>query len=87
MRENPKRAKRGSVYDRHSRKRWLVGTESPFGGNGTHVPCVHGCGTILSYETVQADRVIPGGSYARHNIQPSCGPCNIARGNNPNWKR
>lgn len=81
-----KKDKRGNSYDRHARKRWLLSPESGFGGNGKRVPCIHGCGTVLTYETIEADRIQPGGTYARTNVQPSCRPCNIERGNNPNWK-
>jgi hypothetical protein len=86
-RDNPRRVKRGNVYDRHARKRWLLSPESGFGGNGSTVMCIHGCGTKLDSDTVEADRIIPGDTYARHNIQPSCRPCNAARGNNTEWNR
>lgn len=86
-----KKDKRGSSYDKRARKRWLLGQIedrtlgwAPFGGDGTHVPCVH-CHKPLTVETVESDRIVPGGSYARSNVQPSCGPCNKERGNNPNW--
>jgi hypothetical protein len=48
-------------------------------GDGSRCRCVHGCGTVLTYETVEADRIIPGGSYRHENIQPACRPCNLAR--------
>lgn len=54
-------------------------------GNGTSCSCVH-CGELLLYNTVEADRIEPGGSYRRANVQPSCKPCNKARSNNPDWK-
>jgi len=46
--------------------------------------CVH-CGCELTYATLEADRIVPGGSYARVNVQASCRSCNIARGNNVHW--
>jgi hypothetical protein len=67
--------KRGSAHDRRRRKAWLLYMY----GDGTHADCVH-CGVQLDATTVEQDRIIPGGSYARNNIQPSCGPCNILRG-------
>jgi hypothetical protein len=67
--------KRGSAEDRRKRKRWLL----VIFGDGTTAPCTH-CGLELTYATLEQDRIIPGGSYARHNIQPSCAPCNILRG-------
>jgi hypothetical protein len=41
--------------------------------------------TLLSYETVQADRIVPGGSYRHENITPACGRCNIHRANKRGW--
>lgn len=76
--------KRGNNQDRKARKLWLLSVEK-FGGDGTHVFCVHGCQTLLDYETVQADRIEPGGSYRRDNVQPACFPCNVARSDNPKW--
>ncbi len=46
--------------------------------------CVH-CGEIQDYDSVQADRIKPGGSYRRENVQPSCAPCNRQRGDDPTW--
>ena len=76
--------KRGNSKDRAARKFWMLATW----GNGETCPCVHGCGTVLTYATVEADRIIPGalgGSYRRDNVQPACGPCNKSRSDNPNW--
>ena len=70
--------KRGKAADRRRRKQWML---AKF-GDGTRCDCVH-CGKGLEFKTIEADRIIPGGSYARVNIQPSCRPCNIRRGNSP----
>jgi 5-methylcytosine-specific restriction endonuclease McrA len=77
--------KRGSSRDRKARKLWLLGAVedrklgfAPFGGNGETVPCVF-CDRSLTYATVEADRKVAGGSYARNNVQPACRPCNLAR--------
>lgn len=70
--------KRGSNRDRRARKIWML---SHF-GNGGECPCTH-CGIALTYETVEADRIVPGGSYRRDNVQPSCRDCNEIRGNSP----
>lgn len=70
--------KRGSSADRRRRKTWMLA----YYGDGTHVDCVH-CGRELTFTTVEADRIIPGGSYARVNVQPSCAPCNMLRGDSP----
>jgi hypothetical protein len=71
---------RGSSKDRAARKVWMLGHF----GDGTHVDCQH-CGAQLDKATVQADRIIPGGSYRRSNIQPACGGCNVRRGANRCW--
>ena len=73
--------KRGSAKDRRARKQWLLDAY----GNGSTVPCVH-CNNSLDFGTVEQDRIIPGGSYARTNIQPSCSRCNKLRGTDVSWK-
>lgn len=71
---------RGNSTDRANRKVWML---FEF-GNGEYVLCVH-CNTTLTYDTVEADRIVPGGSYARCNVQPACRRCNAARSNNDAW--
>jgi hypothetical protein len=75
--------KRSNSYARRARKVWMLTVEK-FGGDGTHVNCVH-CSRQLDSKTVEADRIIPGGNYRRDNIQPSCRSCNARRGNDPDW--
>lgn len=70
--------KRGKAIDRRKRKVWMLWRF----GDGNTAPCVH-CGKGLDFTTIEADRIIPGGPYARSNVQPSCRPCNIRRGNSP----
>lgn len=72
--------KRGNNIDRANRKVWLL---IEF-GNGEYVRCVH-CGDVLTYDTLEADRIVPGGSYRRDNVQPACRKCNASRSNNPEW--
>lgn len=76
--------RRGNNTDRKNRKLWMLSPEAGFGGDNKHVNCVH-CGTKVDYETVEADRIEPGGTYRRSNVQPSCRPCNIKRSDNPYW--
>jgi hypothetical protein len=76
--------KRGSAAARRARKAWFLSPLSGFGGNGETVPCVH-CQTELAFEDIEADRIVPGGSYRRENVQPSCRPCNIARSDDSTW--
>lgn len=72
--------KRGSTKNRKARKFWMLATW----GNGISCPCVH-CDELLTYETVEADRIVPGASYRRENVQPSCRACNLARSNDEAW--
>jgi hypothetical protein len=72
--------KRGSAASRRKRKAWLLATY----GDGVTCTCTH-CPTVLDFATIEADRIIPGGSYRRDNIQPACRACNLARSNNVNW--
>jgi hypothetical protein len=50
-----------------------------FGGDGSEVDCYWKCGRKLNVYIVEADRIVPGGSYRRDNIVPACRPCNLAR--------
>jgi hypothetical protein len=74
---------RGSSADRRSRKVWLLATYDPDLGPD-EARCAFGCGTILTLETVTVDRHptpgAHGGTYARDNIRPACGPCNSTHG-------
>lgn len=47
-------------------------------GDGVTCPCTW-CELPVTVATVTADRLIPGGPYARWNIVPSCQPCNFGR--------
>ena len=76
--------KRGNSSDRRARKLWMLSDRAPFGGTGTTVRCVH-CGCELDYDTVEADRIVPGGSYRRDNVQPACRDCNADRSNRSEW--
>lgn len=50
----------------------------------TKCACVH-CGDLLTFETVEADRIIPGGTYRWENVQPACRRCNLQRSDNADW--
>lgn len=70
---------RGSAASRRARKAWLL----EWYGDGETAPC-YSCAVPLEYATLEADRIIPGilgGTYARGNIRPACGPCNRRTGN------
>ena len=70
--------RRGNNRDRARRKLWLLASF----GDGFEATCYH-CPRLLNYDTVEADRIVPGGSYRRDNIIPSCRACNARRGNRP----
>ena len=72
---------RGSATSRRARKAWMLATW----GDGTKCPCVH-CEAMLDFATVEADRVQPGGPYARWNVQPACRACNLARSDDASWE-
>lgn len=72
--------KRGNSTDRRRRKLWML----LHFGDGNSAPCTH-CGVALNYSSIEADRIIPGGSYRRDNVQPACRDCNLSRSNNPDW--
>jgi hypothetical protein len=72
--------RRGNSYDRARRKERMLNEY----GDGKTVECTH-CGVKCDWDTVESDRKDPGGTYAFHNVQPSCGPCNRARGDDPTW--
>jgi hypothetical protein len=76
--------KRGNAANRRARKVWFLSPVAGFGGNGETVPCVH-CQCELAFADIEADRIIPGGSYRRENVQPSCRPCNIERSDDASW--
>lgn len=76
--------KRGNAAARRARKHWLLSQPQWQDASKGTVPgescmCVFQCGTVLTYATVEADRIIAGGSYRRGNVQPACRPCNLAR--------
>lgn len=80
MSKRPGGEKRGSAASRRARKTWMLVTW----GDGARCPCVH-CGAALTFATVEADRIVPGGPYRRANVQPACRACNLSRSNNVTW--
>lgn len=73
--------KRGNASQRRARKSFLLREW----GNGSFCPCIY-CGVSLDSASVEADRIIPGGSYGRHNVIPACRACNVARLDKSLWK-
>jgi hypothetical protein len=73
----------GSSYNRRARKQWLL----DHFGDGVEAKCVLACSpaceVTVTIASIWVDRIVPGcegGTYARGNIQPSCGPCNMSHG-------
>jgi|SRR3954470_16237167 5-methylcytosine-specific restriction endonuclease McrA len=83
-RQETKDDRRGSTRNRRARKQWML----THYGNGHRCQCTY-CPVTLTYDTVQADRIVPGtqgGTYRRENVTPACGPCNRARSDNAEWR-
>lgn len=94
-----KNDKRGNSTDRRRRRDWVMASFAPFcldhaetgcdkrtceACDETKVACVH-CGELITAGEMEVDRIVPGGTYGRTNIQPACRPCNGARSNNVDW--
>jgi hypothetical protein len=72
--------KRGSSTDRRRGKERLL----TLYGNGTQVRCVW-CRRLLTFRTVESDRIVPAGPYRFNSILPACRPCNTRRQQQPAW--
>jgi 5-methylcytosine-specific restriction endonuclease McrA len=65
-------------------------------GEGEPACRCYRCGQLLTVETLEVDRIVPGcrktaeypngGTYVRKNIRPACGPCNRITGNQLRWE-
>lgn len=99
VRGSSNRNDRGSAEQRRKRKAWLMETYRAdvdtqhgdflgIGGGvalGSGVPACrcYRCGSLLTFDTMTVDRIIPGckgGTYRRTNIRPACGDCNSETG-------
>jgi hypothetical protein len=76
--------KRGNVYDRRHRRRWLLEEFDPdLGPNRTRCHLFGLSDHCLGYVdalTLTVDRIEPGGTYAHDNIRPACKPCQNLQG-------
>ena len=75
--------KRGSNRDRAARRSWLLTEYDPELGPGRarcRLKLATDCVRIVDEVTLRVDRIQPGGSYRRTNIQPSCPPCSDRQG-------
>lgn len=75
--------KRGNSYDRRRRKLWLLATfDQDLGPDKCRcwLDLAEGCRVELDIHTITVDRIDPGGTYARPNIQPACRVCQNTQG-------
>lgn len=75
--------KRGSAKDRARRRCWLLthfDTDLGPGRARCHLKISPDCHRIVDEVTLSVDRKVMGGTYARHNIQPACKPCQDRQG-------
>lgn len=89
--------RRGNSRDRARRRAWLLDAYADDDLAPGTVRCQLGVSTFclgtVTAETLTVDRVDPGGTYARYNIQPACRPCQctqgalITRARREEWRR
>ena len=75
--------KRGNNRDRRRRKIWMLATfDKDLGPDKArcHLRLADRCRGVMDYHTVTADRINPGGTYARANVRPACAPCQNLQG-------
>lgn len=75
--------KRGNNRDRQRRRTWLLTEFDQDLGPGRarcHLKLAVTCIRIVDEVTLSVDRIEQGGTYARHNIQPACKPCQDRQG-------
>lgn len=75
--------KRGNSRDRARRRAWLLATfDADLGPDRARcwLDLSPVCLQEVDARTLTVDRIRPGGSYSRGNIQPACRPCQIHQG-------
>jgi 5-methylcytosine-specific restriction endonuclease McrA len=75
--------RRGSNRNRRQRKVWLLATFDPDLGPDKARCALRlsaACAEVVTFGTVTADRIDPGGTYRRENVQPACRPCQNTQG-------
>lgn len=71
---------RGSAGRRRARRLWLLSPAALHGGDGEKVECWNfvECGTVLTFESMEVDRIIPGWQcYCSHAISDHAIRCTI----------
>lgn len=75
--------KRGNNRDRKRRRAWILRTFDPDLGPGQarcRLQISDMCRPVVDESTLSVDRIDPGGTYKRSNIQPACIPCQNKQG-------
>lgn len=70
--------RRGSSYSRRRRKHKLLASF----GDGEQARCTW-CPEMLSFQTIEADRLVPSIGYRFSNVVPACRRCNASRQDRP----
>lgn len=81
--------RRGNTRDRARRRVWLLSTFDPDLGPELarcHLGTSDMCSGTVDARTLTVDRIEPGGSYARDNIQPACRVCQNQQGALISWE-
>lgn len=75
--------KRGNSRDRARRRAWLLETfDKDLGPDRARcwLDLSENCQEYVDAQTITVDRIRPGGTYRRDNIQPACAPCQNKQG-------
>ena len=76
--------RRSNSYTRRRRRVWLLETFDEDLGEGVarcHLKLAgEACHQYVDERTLTVDRIDPGGTYRRDNIQPACTPCQNYQG-------
>lgn len=75
--------RRGNTRDRARRRAWLLAHfDADLGPERARcwLDLSPACLVEVTASTLTVDRINPGGSYARSNIQPACRPCQVTQG-------
>lgn len=74
---------RGNVRNRAARRKWLLATfDKDLGPDRARcwLDLSPACLEYVDARSLTVDRIHPGGSYRRDNIQPACRPCQVTQG-------
>lgn len=75
--------RRGNNRDRARRRAWLLATfDTDLGPERARcwLDLSPGCLQEVDAHSLTVDRIHPGGTYARTNVQPACRPCQVVQG-------